>query len=59
MDRRKSAGYIIVRMNENLAKRVDNVCKEYGISRAQLVKILLVHYLDQQQILDKMRLKNI
>jgi len=55
----KGTGVIIVRMNEDLTKRLDSVCKRYGISRAQLVKILLVHYLDQQQILDKIRLKNI
>jgi len=49
MERRRHAGYIIVRMNEDLTKRLDSVCKRYGISRAQLVKILLIRYLDQAQ----------
>jgi len=39
--------YILVRMSEELAEKVDNICKEYGISRAQLVKTLLIRYLDQ------------
>ena len=48
MPRRKtrSNGYILVRMNERLTKRVDNICEKYGLSRAQVVRMLMVLYLD-------------
>jgi len=48
MSRRKtrSNGYILVRMNEGLTKRVDSICEKYGLSRAQVVRMLMVLYLD-------------